>query len=898
MVHKTTKCGVHSGNTLRASHSKYTKTFRKQSCLVRKIKNSANLRLLQDFGIATDDVAYSLSKKGRWVLPTVLKELILFGGFSDDDPNVQLTEKHKLKKTANCLGFYASKGPIKKAVPSKKRYFNVSSLKKMSSSPSEKKEEVVDGEEVDEHLEPEIQVEVYHPTPISSSITHKKYIKPFHCSDEQVSTKSRKPRRHRTQIKFDLECIEDDYKDDIWEEEEEEEEEEEVEVYNEYLFQAEFQRPQSFFTAADLLKSATKTRQIFNNSNKTHRKHNNDEMKPKAKIVNLHEEDLNSNSDHQEKTTKVSTNSKPLGFEQIMVPRKIVLPTAETQPEFLKFIYGDKYLECNTFPRTFVINITDEVKAMMKRDTRMMHKTPWLDSTTILIFTYDIYTAPLDGEDVFDVYLNVNINAERLELSTLFDYYAGSLESVIGQAVSHIKSYGVTQFAQSKHCPKGKSEMEFNALKACRFPGRTSTSTEEGIFEEAILSHAERNSLEEDFGLGFEALPPKVCYICFEEMDEYRPGIAMGSCGHWFCRECWREHLLHQNFSRLLCPEFKCGKEVHLTLILQILNITDVRKYLTRKKENLIQSQYKYCPNEKCGRIISASLTSKPTNVVCECGFKFCPKCLKFPHWPVSCGTSHEYWNLLKEKGISMKSSNEDLLPSEVQVRGKSCPKCNQFIEKEGGCYSMECICGINFCWGCRGIFGVNHIDNDNCQQWKHGDLHKTVKRRLKTDPLLSLKFKEEPALIQAAVKQRSERALSKTLLMKRKSQSWCLKIRTLGQKSSTKVANLLAGCVSTDNIFSNFDGLLRKMIKLYLEMRHLAEYTAVFAQQQNSQSRKSLNCVLDRMDDLATQIYMEFQMDTNSDLPSLVVRMLDIKDHCMRSVTGLVKIIDEMNLD
>ncbi|XP_056022588.1 uncharacterized protein LOC125651901 [Ostrea edulis] len=457
MVHKTTRCGVHSGNTLRTSPSKYIRTFRKQSCLVRKIKNSANLRLLQDFGIATDDVAYSLSKKGRWVLPTVLKELILFGGFSDDDPNVQLTEKHKLKKTANCLGFYASKGPIKMAVPSKKRYFNVSSLKKMSSSPSEKKEEVVDGEEIDEHLEPEIQVEVYHPTPISSSITHnKKYIKPFHCSDEQVSTKSRKPReRYRTQIKFDLECIEDDYNDDLWEEEEKEEEEE-VEGYNEYLFQAEFQRPQSFFTAADLLKSATKTRQIFNNSNKTHRKYNNDEMKPKAKIVNLHEEDLNSNSDHQEKTTKVSTNSKPLGFEQIMVPRKIVLPTAETQPEFLKSIYGDKYLECNTFPRTFVINITDQVKAMLKRDIRMMHKAPWLDLTTILIFTYDIYTAPLDGEDVFDVYLNVNIHEERLELSTLFDYYAGSLESVIGQAVSHIKSYGVTQFARLKHYPKGK----------------------------------------------------------------------------------------------------------------------------------------------------------------------------------------------------------------------------------------------------------------------------------------------------------------------------------------------------------------------------------------------------------------------------------------------------------
>jgi hypothetical protein len=853
------------------------------------MKNSANLRLLQDFGIATDDVAYSLSKKGRWVLPRVLKELILLGGFSDDAPNVQLTEKHKLKKTANCLGFYASKGPIKKAVPSRKRYFNVSSVKSMSFSPSEKKE-VSEGNEIEEHPEPEISVEVYHPTPISSSITHnKKYIR--HETDDQVRTKHGKPRqRHRTQIKFDLDLLEDDFEDDFWDEEEEKEGKDD----DGYQFQAEFQRPRSVFTAADLLKSATKTRQIFDNSKKTRRKQSDDEMKTKAKIIHVSNNDeLNNHSDQQDRTTTASSNSKPLGSQQMMVPRKIVLPTAETQPEFLKFIYGEKYLECNTFPRSFVINITEEVKDMMKRDPRMMHKIPWLDLTTVLVFTYDIYTATADG-DVFDVYLNVNVDADRLELSTRFDFFTGSLECVIGQAILHVKSYKETQFARPKHYPKGESVMKFNALKACHFQGRT--STQEGVLEDAILSCKERNSLEEDSGLPLEGLLPDVCHICFDPINKKRSGIAMKSCGHWFCRECWRDYLLHQNFSRLLCPEFKCGNEVDFTLILQVLNITHVRKYLIRRKETLTHTQCTYCPNKRCGRVISASLSShNPTNVVCECGATFCSKCLKFPHWPVSCETSKKYWSFLKGKDIEIDFDYEDFLSTELQVYGKHCPNCNQFIEKIGGCHRVICVCGICFCWVCRRRYMGNHYGDDDCETAAYDD-KTTSTKTLKADPLLTMKIMEEPALIQTAIKQRAERANSRTALMRRKTQSWCQRIRTLGRKSSGKIADLLAGCESKGkSMLHKFETVLENMIELYLELRYLTEYTAVFTHQQKQRSQKRLKDVLTRMDHLASEIYAEFQRDVCCDLSSLVESLLSIKDQCMCTVSRLIRIINEI---
>ncbi|XP_061174838.1 uncharacterized protein LOC133183982 [Saccostrea echinata] len=893
MVHKTTKCGVHSGNTLRASHSKYTKTYRKQSCLVRKVKNSTNLRLLQDFGIATDDVAYSLSKKGRWVLPTVLKEHILLGGFSEEGPNVQLTEKHKLRKTANCLGFYASKGPTRKAVPSKKRYFNVSSVKKEPQLPSKEKEEVTEDKAVNECLEPEINVEIFLPTPITSSLTHnQKYIRPLHDTDVQLNTKKQKrKRRHRMQLKFD---VVDSYEDDIWKEEEE------IDSYDDELFQPEYQRPQSFFTATDVLKSAQKTKQIFEKSTKKmNHKHSEDERNKKGNLVYVDEPYPTS---QLKETIENKTNIPDPGqlrSQRVMLPRKVILPTEETRPEFLKFIYGKGYMECKTFPRTFMIDITDEVKSVMKQNARMMYKAFCMDLTTVLIFTYDIYTASSDGEEVFDVFINLNIDSEVIELATLFDFYTGSMESVIGQAVSQVKSYSEEQFAKLKHYPKGNSEIAFDALNAGTARSNISTLTEEDVFTETVLNNRDRNESSEQLGLGFEALPPEICYICFEAMNENRPGIAMECCGHWFCRSCWREHLKQQNFSKLLCPEFDCEKEVDFTLILQVLNITDVRKYLIRQKETLVQSQCKYCPNEKCGRVLSPSLTSsKQYNAICECGTKFCPACFKFPHWPAPCEISLEYWNLLKEKGVDVKFNTEDFSSAEVKVRGKNCPKCHQFIEKQGGCYSMTCVCGTNFCWGCRGIYGVNHKESDLCSQWKHGDLFRTTKKRIATDPLLSLKMKTEPELIQFAVNQRAERANSKTLLMKRKTHYLCLRIRTLGWKSFAKAAGLLERYQSNEtNILSKFKDFLRDMIKLYLEMRHLAEYTAVFAKQQNLRSQKSLNYVTERMDELASQIYVEFQRDVSADLTCFIDRMLYIKKHCMHTVSGLVKIIDEKNL-
>ena len=51
------------------------------------------------------------------------------------------------------------------------------------------------------------------------------------------------------------------------------------------------------------------------------------------------------------------------------------------------------------------------------------------------------------------------------------------------------------------------------------------------------------------------------CDICYAvistDFAKNTSGIALQGCGHWFCKECWRSHLvhrIHQGDVHILCP--------------------------------------------------------------------------------------------------------------------------------------------------------------------------------------------------------------------------------------------------------------------------------------------------------------------------------------------------------
>lgn len=60
----------------------------------------------------------------------------------------------------------------------------------------------------------------------------------------------------------------------------------------------------------------------------------------------------------------------------------------------------------------------------------------------------------------------------------------------------------------------------------------------------------------------------------------------------------------------------------------------------------------------------------------------------------------------------------------------KSCPKCSNPVEKNGGCNLVLCRCGQAFCWLCGGVTGTDHswtqIYGHECGRWKD-DLDKRI---------------------------------------------------------------------------------------------------------------------------------------------------------------------------
>ena len=79
----------------------------------------------------------------------------------------------------------------------------------------------------------------------------------------------------------------------------------------------------------------------------------------------------------------------------------------------------------------------------------------------------------------------------------------------------------------------------------------------------------------------------------------------------------------------------------------------------------------------------------------CTCGHSYCFACGQLWHGPVSCA-------MLRKWAKKCEDDSETL--NWINANTKECPKCNNPIEKNGGCNHMTCrkaSCGYSFCWIC-----------------------------------------------------------------------------------------------------------------------------------------------------------------------------------------------------
>ncbi|XP_072037935.1 uncharacterized protein [Amphiura filiformis] len=205
---------------------------------------------------------------------------------------------------------------------------------------------------------------------------------------------------------------------------------------------------------------------------------------------------------------------------------------------------------------------------------------------------------------------------------------------------------------------------------------------------------------------------PTNCTICYENLLPSTRGTdasALAACGHWFCNECWAQHLrsrVKQGDINISCPEFDCKTPVDKVLLLAYLTPKEYRTQSRHHRNTTLNCQpdWTWCPNAACGRLVkmigNANHSDAAIAVNCECGLLWCSSCKGEGHWPATCEQAAAYWRLIKRNGTiqwTLFSGIGDI----KHVHVKKCPFCSNLIEKLTGCNYMFCVCKRAFCWDC-----------------------------------------------------------------------------------------------------------------------------------------------------------------------------------------------------
>ena len=599
-------------------------------------------------------------------------------------------------------------------------------------------------------------------------------------------------------------------------------------------------------------------------------------------------------------TNEMPKLPRPLREKVPEVSSSIVfLRRREITPEYLSFVHGENYIECSCVPRSFIIDITDAVKDSVRGSKGFRHLGHRIDFASSLVFTYELSADLEDGAfDAFSVSLNAKLKVPEIKMKYIVDSSETSIEDIIQCVCAYYLTLSVSALCLLPKIPISSLKTNFETLQQSRDTKvENYHASQRKFFQEMIKVENDKSKTQSHMVSPTE---PSLCHICYDTVSsDNGQAFCLESCSHWFCVTCWREHMmtgLDNNAREMTCPEYACKSQIDSSFMLLLLNMRIVDKYVSLRHDSFVDEnrRQKWCPTPSCGRVLTVSKDAECLNVSCACGVEICFDCLQPAHWPATCEQSVAYWRALKKNG-QLDVDFDEYSSKTVHVRGKKCPKCDRFIEKNGGCFYMTCVCGASFCWGCR-VLHTNHVLTDHCYQNIVGDKHDTEKVQIKH--IMRKDIKDVSAMYRNAVANRVGRMKTRYGKLKGGYRKLMKRCGEIGRASEVKLRDTLQDIevpgIENPTTTEKNHALLSSLMSMYIEMRYLAEYTSVYIQQSTdlkAQKLSNLKSIAHMLDGFAGDIF-SLMCNTEKDVTAVICELWAVRSHSKNTVNGLVKVM------
>jgi ariadne-1 len=194
------------------------------------------------------------------------------------------------------------------------------------------------------------------------------------------------------------------------------------------------------------------------------------------------------------------------------------------------------------------------------------------------------------------------------------------------------------------------------------------------------------------------------CLICSNESDNFW-GLP---CGHFFCRDCWEEHIrIQMDHACYLVPcPGQCPFKLPPESVVHIVGAEMYNQFLEHLRDDQVSRSVSltHCPNPHCSAPVDQVPWPCDFLKCTRCSFEFCrasgcEQCQS--HAPATCA----------EKAIWASVTDDDLMFQRAAGTAyKKCPKCSVPIYRWTGCDHMTCSrCHHEFCFICFADWHPSH---------------------------------------------------------------------------------------------------------------------------------------------------------------------------------------------